>query len=115
MANKDGELIFLIVSETKHIRNPNRFNRLSIFEKKQWLKDERKVISNHIENQIILNRAWAKDEFEKLSRLKSVDWASYHQVYEISFYKMRVAGGKITKKDLIKYHCSDIPEQDPEG
>lgn len=115
MANKDGELVFLIVFEIKHIRHPNRYNRLSIYEKKVWLEDPRKVISNHVENQILLNRAWAKDEFEKLSRLRSVEWTSSHQVYEVYFYKIRVAGGRITKKDLIKYHCSDFPVQDSEG
>lgn len=99
---------FLLVESTKKMKNLRHNFENQIPEvKKAMLQDPKCYIRQTIENSWFDTLKWAIDEFEQLSKLRSVNWGMSYDVKELYLYELiKLPGGKYRQK-LRQYHCSE--------
>lgn len=99
---------FLLVESTKKMKNLRHAFENQIPEvKKAMLTDPKCFIRQTIENSWFDSLKWSLEEFEQLSKLRSVNWGMFYDVKELYLYELiKLPGGKY-RQHLIKYNCSE--------
>jgi hypothetical protein len=99
---------FLLVECTKKMKNLRHgFENQKPEVKKAMLTDPKCVFRETNENYIFDTLKWALDEFEQLSKIRSVNWGITFDVKELFLYEVFSCPKGTFKRNLIKYHCSE--------
>lgn len=106
---------FLLVESTKKMKNLRHNFENQIPEvKKAMLEDPKCYIRQTIENSWFDTLKWAIEEFEQLSKLRSVNWGMSYDVKELYLYELAPLPGGKYRQRLKKYHCSERLNSDVE-